>query len=192
VTGACAKPISDDAFLTWWAGELALPERRRLEAHLLACGECAARLRVAGDIATGVRTQVQQGRVATVLSAAALERLRREGRKVREYRVAPGGGVHCTVAPEDDVLVARLELPPGGDASVDLVSRMDDGEGERLSDLPLEPGAPELILAVPIDVIRSLPAHVLVLRLVAARPEGERLLGAYTFRHTPWPGAGSP
>ena len=56
------------------------------------------------------------------------------------------------------MLVARLELPPGGAARVDLVSRMDDGEEERLSDLPLEPGASELILATPIDVIRSLPA----------------------------------
>ena len=190
MTGACAKPIADDAFLAWWAGELAPPERRRLEAHLLACDHCAARLRLAGAVAGGVRALVQQGRVPVVLTLGTLERLRREGRKVREYRVASGGAVHCTVAPEDDVLVARLELPAGGDARVDLVSRLGDGEGERLSDLPLEPGASELILATPIDVIRSLPASVLVLRLVAVRPEGERLLGDYTFRHTPWPGAG--
>jgi hypothetical protein len=125
--------------------------------------------------------------VPTILTATAIDRLRQDGRTIREYRVAAGGGVNCTVAPEDDVLVARLELPPGGDASVDLVSRMDDGEGERLSDLPLEPGASELILATPIDFIRSLPASVLVLRLVAVRPGGERVLGEYTFHHTPWP-----
>jgi len=187
VTVSCAKPIADDAFLAWWTGELAAPERRRLEAHLLACDDCAARLRLAGAVADGVRALVRQGRVPTVLTAGALERLRREGRKVREYRVAPGGGVHCTVAPEDDVLVARLELRPGGDARVDLVSRLNDGEGERLSDLPVEPGASELILAVPIDVVRSRPAHVLVLRLVEAGPGGDRTLGEYTFRHTPWP-----
>jgi len=188
VNGACAKPIADGAFLEWWAGELAPVERRRLEQHLLACGECAARLRIAGAVADGVGALVRQGRVPAVVAAGALERLRREGRKVREYRVAPGGGVHCTVAPEDDVLVARLDLPPGGAARVDLVSRMDEGEAERLSDLPVEPGASELILAVPIDVVRSRPAHVLVLRLVEAGPGGDRTLGEYTFRHTPWPG----
>ena len=192
MTVRCLEPIADDAFLEWWAGELAPRERRRLEAHLLACDECAARLQFAGALADGVRTLVAHGRVPTVLTPGVLERLRREGRKVREYRVARGGAVHCTVAPGDDVLVARLELGPGGAPRLDLVWRMGDGEEKRLSDLPLDPGASELILAVPIDVIRSLPAHVLVLRLVAIRPEGERPLGDYTFRHTPWPGREAP
>jgi hypothetical protein len=189
VSGACLRPIADDAFLEWWAGEPAAAERRRLEEHLLACDECAARLRVAGAIADGVRALVRHGRVPAVLTAGAPERLRREGLKVREYRVARGGGVACTVSPEDDALVARLELPPVGAARVDLLSRLDDGEEDRLSDLPLAPSAAELILAAPIDVIRSLPAHVLVLRLVAVGPEGDRPLGEYTFRHTPWPGS---
>ena len=113
MTGACVKPIPDDAFLDWWAGQLVPSERRRLEAHLLACDECAARLRVAGALADGVRTLVAHGRVPTVLTPGVLERLRREGRKVREYRVARGGAVHCTVAPGDDVLVARLDSAPG-------------------------------------------------------------------------------
>jgi len=188
VSPACAKPIPDDSFLDWWTGELALGERRRLEEHLLACDGCAARLALAGAFADGVRTLVRQGRAPAVLTAGALERLRREGRRIREYRVAPGGGVHCTVAPEDDVLVARLDLPPGSAPRVDLVSRVDDGEEERLSDLPLDLGASELILAAPIDVTRSQPAHVLVFRLVAVGPGGERPLGDYTFHHTPWPG----
>ena len=192
MSGACVTPVADDAVLAWWAGELLPVPRRRLEEHLLACGECADRLRVAGDIATGVRTLVQHGRLPTVLTAQALERLRGEGRRIREYRVAPGEGVRCTVAPEDDVLVSRLEIPPVGAARVDLVSRLDDGEEQRQDDLPFDAGSSELILAVPIDVIRSLPASVFVLRLVAAGPKGETTLGEYAFHHTPWPGAGSP
>lgn len=188
MSDTCARPIADDAFLDWWAGELVLAERRRLERHLLACDECAARLHGAYAIADGVRTLVRHGRLPTVLSTSGLERLRREGRRVREYRVAAGEGVQCTVAPEDDVLVARLAIPPLGAPRLDLLARLGDGEEERLADLPLEPGASELILAVPIDAVRALPAHVLVLRLLAVRPEGERPLGEYTFNHTPWPG----
>jgi hypothetical protein len=192
VTRACVRPLGADVLLDWWAGELAPTEGRRLEEHLLSCGDCAARMRAAGALADGVRTLVRHGRVPTVLSATAVDRLRQEGRTIREYRVAAGGGVNCTVAPEDDVLVARLELPPGGAARVDLVSRRDDEEEERLRDLPLEPGASELVLATPIDLIRSLPAHVLVLRLVEVSPAGERPLGQYAFRHSPWPGATVP
>jgi hypothetical protein len=189
--------VLDDLFLDWWAGELALPERRRVEVHLLSCGECAARLQLAGAVADGVRTLVREGRVPTVLTPAVLDRLRREGRKIREYRVAGGGGVQCTVAPDDDVLVARLELPPGGATRqgatrVDLVSCIDDGEERRVTDVPLDPAASELILAPSIDFVRSLPACVFVYRLIEVRPEGERPLGAYDFHHTPWPGAAAP
>jgi hypothetical protein len=69
---------------------------------------------------------------------------------------------------------------------------VDDGEEERRRDLPLAAGASELVLAAPIDLIRSLPAHVLVLRLVEVSPAGERPLGQYTFRHSPWPDATVP
>jgi hypothetical protein len=187
VSAPCRTPVADAAFLAWWADDLPGAERRLLEEHLLACGECAARLRAAGAVADGVRALVRRGRVPSVLVPAALERLRREGRRIREYRVAAGGGVHCTVAPEDEVLVARLEVPPRDAPRLDLVSRVDAGEEERVPDLPLDPGARELILAVPIDVVRARPAHVQVLRLLAVRPEGERPLGEYTFLHAPWP-----
>jgi hypothetical protein len=192
VSPPCRTPVADDAFLAWWADDLPGAEQRRLEEHLLGCGECAARLGAAGAVADGVRALVGRGQVPAVLVPAALERLRREGRRIREYRVAAGGGVHCTVSPKDDVLVARLEVPSRDAPRVDLVSRVDDGEEERVRDLPLEPGARELILAVPIDVVRARPAHVQVLRLLAVRPEGERPLGEYTFRHTPWPGPAAP
>jgi hypothetical protein len=76
------------------------------------------------------------------------------------------------VAPQDEVLVARLEVPPRDVPRVDL--------------------ARELILAVPIDVVRARPAHVQVLRLLAVRPESERPLGEYTVPPHAVAGPGRP
>jgi len=196
VSGGCATPVTEEVFLDWWTGELGPAERKKVEKHLLACGECAARLQVAGAVADGVRALVREGRVPTVLSPAVVDRLRREGRRIREYRVAGGGSVQCTVAPDDDVLVTRLQLPPAGAPRagarrVDLVSCLDEGKEHRINDLPLDPAASELVLAPSMDFVRSLPACVFVYRLIEVRPEGERQLGEYTFHHTPWPGVTS-
>jgi hypothetical protein len=188
VSGACSRPAADEALLDWWAGELASPDRRRLEEHLLSCGACAERAQGMHAFADGVRRLVREGRVPVVVLPAVLERLRREGRKIREYRVAPGGGVQCTVGPEDDVVLTRLAAELGGVSRLDLVTRMDEGPEERLADLPFDPAAGEVMFAPPADVLRAQPAHVARMRLLAVEPQGERLLGEYRFDHRPWPG----
>jgi len=45
--------------------------------------------------------------------------------------------------------------------------------------------AQEVVLLERIDRMRALPACVQHLRLVASDTDGERLLGEYTFVHTP-------
>jgi hypothetical protein len=188
VSGPCARPVPDDALLDWWAGELAPPQRRRLEEHLLSCGACSARAHAASALAGGVRELAREGRLGLVVLPAVLERLRREERKVREYRVAPGGGVRCTVGPEDDVVLARLAADLGGVSRLDLVARVDEDPEARLADLPFDVAAGEVVFSPPVDVLRAQPAHVQRLRLLAVEPQGERLLGEYTFDHRPWPG----
>jgi hypothetical protein len=188
VSGACTRPIADDALLGWWARELAPPERRRLEEHLLSCDVCSARAHAIGAIAEGVRELVDEGRLSFVVLSAVLERLHREGRRIREYRVAPGRGVQCTVGPEDDVLLARLVADLGGVSRLDLVVRVDEGPEERFPDLPFDRAAGEVLFAPPADVLRAQPAHVQRLRLLAVEPQGDRPLGEYTFDHRPWPG----
>jgi len=136
----------------------------------------------------GIRELVRTGHSPAVVTADVVEQLRREGRAVREYRVPAGGGVLCTVAPHDQVLVTRLSADLHGVSRIDLVSRIGDGEERRVPDLPFDPAAGELVVLFPIDEIRTRPAHVEVLRLLAMEPGGERLLGEYTFDHAPWPG----
>ena len=186
---ACATPLTDETLLAWWAGELATPEQDRLEEHLLSCDECARRGQALAAVVEGVRGLVRKGELPTVLLPAVVERLQHEGRQIREYRVRPGGGIQCTVSPDDDVVLARLTADLGGVSRLDLTIRVDDGPEQRLSDLPFDLEDDELIFAPSADWLRGLPAHVQQLRLLAVDPQGERLLGEYAFHHTPWPGA---
>jgi anti-sigma factor RsiW len=185
----CAERLSDETLLDWWSGELGPAVARRVERHLLSCGHCSERAGSLAALSDGVQALVREGRLAAVLSPAVVERLRREGKRIREYRVAPGGGVQCTVAPDDDVVLARLGADFAGVTRVDLLRVVDvAGTEQRLADLPFDPAAGELIFSPPADMLRAMPASVERMRLVAVEPGGERLLGEYTFDHTPWPG----
>jgi hypothetical protein len=185
----CATPLTDEALLAWWAGELAAPEQDALEEHVLSCDECARRGQTLAAIAEGLRALVRRGEVATAMPPAVVERLQREGRRIREYHVGPGGGVQCTVSPDDDVVLAALTANLNGVSRLDLVVRVDDGPEQRFPDLPFDPDGDELVFAPPADTLRAMPAHIQRLRLVAVDRQGERVLGEYTFNHTPWPGA---
>jgi hypothetical protein len=44
-----------------------------------------------------------------------------------------------------------------------------------------------VVLTSRIEQIRALPASTLRMRLLAVAPAGERLVGEYTFHHTPSP-----
>lgn len=190
MTLPCAQPFSDQELLDWWGGDLDGLERRRVEEHLLDCASCSARLEGVSALGSGVRDLTRTGGIMAIATPQVLDRLRREGRKVREYGVPAGGGVHCTVAPEDDVVVARLlfgpderQAPPGG--RVDLLVSIDGGPEIRLTDIPEGPRA-EFILMAPADELRAMPAHVQKLTLRAVGPGGERSIGEYTFSHSPW------
>lgn len=182
----CSRPVSDEALVDWWTGELAAPERRRVDHHLLACAHCSARAAQLAGLAHGVRSLVS-AEPPVVLAPLAVEKLRHEGRRVREYRIAPGGGVRCTVGPDDDVVVARLAVDLQGVARLDVAMRIAGGPERRFSEIPFDRAAGEVVLSPPADIL-ALPAHVAEVRLLAVDPAGERLLGEYRLDHSPWPG----
>jgi putative zinc finger protein len=188
VSGACTRPVGDAELLDWRAGELAAADARRVEEHLLSCSECSARAGALQELAQAIGGLVRQGALPLVVLPAVVDRLRREGRRIREYRVPPGGGVQCTVGPEDDVVLARLVADLRDASRIDLVSRVDDGPEERHADIPFDPASGEVIFCPVADVLRARPAHVDRLRLLAVGPRGDRIVGDYTFDHRPWPG----
>jgi anti-sigma factor RsiW len=180
--------IGLETLIAYWLGELPAAEEAPLEEHLFACGECSARLEELTALAGGIRAAMREGRVSAVISAPFLEALRRQGLRIREYRVPPGGRVACTLLADDDAVVSRMQAELAGVKRVDALQRLELG-GEvhevRLEDVPFDPEAGE-VLNLPLAArLRTMPAHVVRMRLLAVEEAGERTLGEYTFAHTP-------
>lgn len=171
-----------ETLVAYWLGDLDEAAEAALEEHYLGCAACSERLAGVEAMADGVRRAFDAGHVRAVLTPAFVDRLHAAGLKVREYRVARNGSVNCGVAPEDQVLLSRLEAPLQGVARIDLIS----GD-RRLEDVPFDPASGEVVVVPGIAHIRTLPAHRQVLRLVAVGADGERVLGEYTFNHSPMP-----
>jgi hypothetical protein len=184
---SCASPIPPATLLEYWLGELDEAREGALDEHLLGCGHCSANLQRLVDIAGEVRAAVRAGAVCTAVTDAFVQRLAAQGLRLREYRAPHNGSVYCTVAPEDDLLITRLDAPLAGVERLD-VERL-GGEGavlERLHDVPFDAAAGEVVLTPRMDYVRALPASTVRYRLLAVAPSGERLVGEYSFHHTPY------
>jgi anti-sigma factor RsiW len=180
--------ISLETLIAYWLGELPAAAQEPLEEHLFACASCSARLEELAALASGIRAAVRDGRVAAVISVPFLEMLKRQGLRIREYRVPPGGRVDCTLRADDDAVVSRMQAPLAGVKRVDALRRMEVGDEvteTRLEDVPFDPAAGEVLHLPSAAWVRGLPANTLRVRLVAVDEAGERALGEYTFAHTP-------
>lgn len=180
--------------LAYWFGELDGAREAAIEEHFLGCEACSAQLEEVEALGGGVRRAFAGGRIGAVVTHAFIERLRQRGLRLREYRVPCNGSVNCSVGPEDDVLLSRLQVSLQGVERIDVVVALAQAGAQspadlRLEDIPFDPATGEVVVAPGLAHIRTLPAHRQVMRLVAVGADGERLLGEYTFNHSPAPDA---
>ena len=164
----------------YWFGELPSGEEAEFEEHLFGCAECTADLEALAALGAAVRSAWREGAVRAVISPALLERMRQADLRLREYRVAPGGSVNCTIADGDDFVVSRLAAPLAGGRRVDLVTA-----GGRFEDVPFDPAAGEVLVCPSPAALKRAGAYTDRFRLVSVEDAGERLLGEYTFVHAP-------
>ena len=177
--------------IDYWFGELDEAAQAALEEHYLGCGACSARLAEVEALASGVRRAFTGGLVRGVVTPAFVEKVRSSGVRVREYRVERNGSVNCTVAPEDQMLVSRLQAPLEGVRRVDVVVSSSVTQGPlRFDDVPFDPAAGEVVMAPSIAYVKSMPAYVTVMRVLAVEAGAERVLGEYTFSHSPHASSG--
>ena len=164
----------------YWFGALPEPEAAAFEEHFFACVECTEKLEGLAALGAAVRDAWRAGAVRAVISHALLEAMKKEGLRLREYRLAPGGSVNCTIAAEDDFVVSRLAVPLEGVRRLDVVT----GD-ERLEDVPFDAGGNEVLMCPAPAALKRRSAFVDPVRLIAVEETGERLLGEYTFVHAP-------
>lgn len=183
---SCQSPLALDTLLAYWLGELSPDSTEQVEEHYLGCAECSQRLEQLATLAGGVRALARTSGVDMVINDEIVHRLTQDGLHVREYRITRNGSVNCTVSPEDDFVVGRLEAPLKGVQRVDLLTLDSDGNTQtRQQDIPFIADSGSVVLSPGIDKLRAMPAFILRVRLLAVDDRGEHTLGDYTFNHSP-------
>lgn len=186
MSARCVRPLEAAALLDYWFGDGEVRADEAIEEHLMECDPCSERLRQILAVGEGVRRLARQGALEMVVTPSFLERARREGLRTREYRVAPGGRVDCTVTSEDDLLVAHLTGDFRDVAHLDVVAQIEGQPEHRIRDVPVDPRSSELIVAQAMPAVRAFGRSLFRLRLLALEQGGgERVVGEYLFDHTP-------
>jgi anti-sigma factor RsiW len=185
----CATPVEFERLVAYWLGELPAADEATVEEHLFGCATCTQRLETLAALASGVRAVVRGGAVQAAITQPFLEQMKRQGMRIREYRLGPGERVACTIGANDDAVVGRMQAALAGVTRVDALESLDLGDGRvrqsRVEDVPFDAQAGEVLTMPSATALRKLPAHLLRVRLVAVSASGDRPLGEYTFAHTP-------
>ena len=176
----CAATLLD-----YWLHDSDAATTDAVDEHLMVCDECGRRLDEIVALGDAVRAAFRAGVVAAVTSGSFVQQLAAEGLKLRVYRLALNGSVNCTVAPEDDFLVSRLEVPTSSVTRIDLLaeSSTEPGVQRRVEDIPFDPDAGEVVVIENIARLRAQPAHTTQVTLLTVECSGSRELGRYTFHH---------
>lgn len=174
-----------DTLVDYWLGDTDGAATDAIDEHLMHCDACGTAFDEVVSLSRGVSGAFAHGAVASMLTAAFVDRLRGAGLRVREYRVPQNGSVTCSVAPDDDLLVSRLAAPLHGVTRLDAVCAVSflPGHEERLRDVPFDAAGGEVVFAPRLAEVRQHPTHDFTVRLIAVDDAGERPVGQYTFHH---------
>jgi anti-sigma factor RsiW len=148
----------------YWFGDLPREEEAAFEEHLFGCDECTAKVAQLVALGGAVRAAWREGAVRAVISHALFDVMKGQGLRLREYPMAPGGRVNCTIAASDDFVVT---------------------DAGRFEDVPFDAAAGEVLMCPAPAALKRRGAFTHSVSLVAVEDAGERVLGEYTFFHSP-------
>lgn len=165
------------------AGELPDVEAATIEEHLFTCPDCGARAAQVDALSGGISQAARGADVSGFVTEEILNRLARDGVRVRTFTLAPGSVVPCAVWDDDDLLVLRLRGDIRGATEVTLSRRVAGAEMGRVTGEVTASAPDEILVADPAAWIRQLPAADVELTLMAREGDGDRLVGTYTLVH---------
>lgn len=149
--------VSLHELVGYWLGELTAEREGVVEDALFSDAEVARRLDALARLEAGILQLIREGRLQSSVARKGLAAFDQAGLRLREYRLAPGQTVPCTIA-DEDLVVIRLQ----GGFTANEVDVVMHGEFEGLphasetySGVPVDGG--EVILVYPGDRIRALP-----------------------------------
>jgi anti-sigma factor RsiW len=178
---ACERIALAD-LLDYAAGDLPEAEATSIEEHLFSCADCGARAAEFDAVVRAIRPAVRSGAVGGFVTDAVLNRLAREGVRVRSFALSPGATVPCAVWDDDELMALRLRGDFGGASEIMVSQRVAGTEVSRATG-QVAPRHGEIIYALPAGWVRQLPV-VEVEVFLTAREDGEdRPIGSYTLVH---------
>jgi hypothetical protein len=170
-------------FTDYVAAELPEAESAALEEHLFSCADCGERAAGFEALVRTIRPAVGTAEVGGFVTDAVLNRLAREGVRVRTFTLSPGAIVPCAVWEGDELMALRLRGDFAGVTEFTLSERVDGAEVVRAT-CQLGAGSHgEIIYAEPAARIRQLPAVSVEVTLTAHEGGMERVIGNYTLLH---------
>jgi anti-sigma factor RsiW len=165
------------------AGELAGGDAATFEEHLFSCADCATRAAELDALARAIPPAIRAAEVGGFVTEAILNRLAREGVRMRSYVLSPGAVVPCAVWDGDELMALRLRADFTGASEFTLSQRVAGTEIARATGQLAAGTGGELIFTIPAAWVRTLPAAQIDV-LLSAHDEGrERPIGAYTLVH---------
>lgn len=190
---ATGRHLGTAALLAYWLGDSDAAAAEAADEHLMQCDACGQALDGLVALGHGIRDALRAGAVGGVVGADFVQRLARQGVRVREYQLTPGASVNCTVAPDDELLVSRLVLaqPLQGVQRLDLQVELslEPGVRHEMHDIPFDANAGEVIWINRLAELRPRPAFTAQALLLAVDDAQTREVGRYTFNHRPWAAA---
>lgn len=165
------------------AGELSEADVAGIEEHLFSCADCGARATEFDALVRAIRAAVRNAEVGGFVTDAVLNRLAREGVRVRTYALSPGAVVPCAVWNDDEVMALRLRGDFGGASEFTLSQRVAGTEVKRATGQVAASSHGEIIYAMPAAWIRQFPVVEVEVLLTALEGGEERPIGSYTLLH---------